>query len=244
MRVGVTGWYSPPDAEARSTCADAIGVSTRWHRPRPARVAHSSGERGKSTERSARGHRTDRNPTVMNSGTVTIDVRVERRRDRIALDDGHQTIVFAVVDGRRLVDQHHRDVVADLVAAMQTRVVQDRLGLEVVQRTLVVGAGEDLEQFGRRAPCGVHSASVGLRRWVESGQSVMADSSAATRSSQASRSDASRFRRSSGSVFDGRRLNHQSRSRPSDRRGDPACASAILRADPLDHGRRRRRPGC
>ena len=58
-----------------------------------------------------------------------------------------QARVLGVVDRLGLVDQHDRDVVADRVAALEARVVERRLVLEVEQRALVLRAREDLEQL-------------------------------------------------------------------------------------------------
>ena len=55
--------------------------------------------------------------------------------------------VFGVVDGLGFVDEHDRDVVLHEVAPLQPRVVERVLVGEVQQRALVLGAGEDLEQF-------------------------------------------------------------------------------------------------
>jgi len=60
---------------------------------------------------------------------------------------GHQAVVLGAVDRLRLVDEHHRDVVADGVAPLEARVVQGLLVLEVEQRALVLGAGQDVEQL-------------------------------------------------------------------------------------------------
>ena len=65
-----------------------------------------------------------------------------------ALGLGEQPVVLGVVDRLGLVDEHDRDVVLDGVAALQPRVVERVLVLEVQERALVVGAGEDLEQLG------------------------------------------------------------------------------------------------
>ena len=59
---------------------------------------------------------------------------------------GHQALVLGVVDVDRLVDQHDRDVVDDLVDALQARVVEDVLVVEEEQRALVLGAGQELDQ--------------------------------------------------------------------------------------------------
>ena len=56
-------------------------------------------------------------------------------------------VVFGIVDGLGLVDQHDRDVVLDAVAPLQPRVVQRALVGEVQQRALVFGTGEDLQQL-------------------------------------------------------------------------------------------------
>src|SRR6478735_2836665 len=154
MRVGVTGWYSPPDARL-VTCAEAIGVPPAAPTATSA-LAHNAA--------SAATLRSDRNEvidgTVIEPSCTRASAGVERRLDRLALDDRHQPLVLGIVDDRRLVDQHHRDVVADVVAATKTRVVEDRLALEVVQRALVVGAREDFEQLGRQRHVMYSSASI------------------------------------------------------------------------------------
>ena len=60
---------------------------------------------------------------------------------------GHDPVVLGVVDRLGLVDEHDRDVVLDPVAPVQARVVERVLVLEVEQRPLVLGAGEDLQQL-------------------------------------------------------------------------------------------------
>ena len=61
-----------------------------------------------------------------------------------------EPVVLGVVDRLGLVDEHDRDVVLDRVAPLEARVVERVLVLEVEQRALVLGAGEDLEQLGSR----------------------------------------------------------------------------------------------
>ncbi len=61
-------------------------------------------------------------------------------------DEGVQPGCLVVVDGGRLLDEHHGDVVADLVRAAQPWVEEHLFTVEVVQRALVFGAGEDGEQ--------------------------------------------------------------------------------------------------
>src|ERR1700722_8804945 len=57
--------------------------------------------------------------------------------------------VLGVVDRFGIVDQHVGDVAVEhAVTPLQTRVVQRVLVGEVQERALVVGAREDLEQFG------------------------------------------------------------------------------------------------
>ena len=55
--------------------------------------------------------------------------------------------MLGVVDSLGFVDEHDRDVVSHGVAALEARVVQGALVLEVEERALVLGAGEDLEQL-------------------------------------------------------------------------------------------------
>ena len=57
-------------------------------------------------------------------------------------------VVFGIVDGRGLRDQHHGNAVADVVATVEPRVVEQGLALEVIERALVLRAGEDLEERG------------------------------------------------------------------------------------------------
>src|SRR5689334_802649 len=72
---------------------------------------------------------------------------VERRADALGGRQGDEALVLGVVDRLGLVHQHDRDVVTDGVPTLQTRVVERALTLEVEQRTLVVGARQDLEQL-------------------------------------------------------------------------------------------------
>src|SRR5690606_2665522 len=60
---------------------------------------------------------------------------------------GREPGVLGVVDGGGLLHEHHRDVVSDVVATLQARVVEGLLRLEVEQRTLVLRAGEDVEEL-------------------------------------------------------------------------------------------------
>ena len=112
--------------------------------------------------RPPRARRRRRTDIRFSPGTITLPTVVGRRpfgctrlvllRPRTSgaspssLDLGHDSPVFCVVDRLGLVDQHHRDVVADRVATLQARVVERVLVGEVVQRPLVLRAGEDLEQ--------------------------------------------------------------------------------------------------
>src|SRR5918995_172775 len=73
---------------------------------------------------------------------------IEGRGDALRLGLGQEAVVLGVVDGLGLVDQHDRDVLADGVAALEPRVVERVLVLEVEQRALVLRAGEDLEELG------------------------------------------------------------------------------------------------
>ena len=61
---------------------------------------------------------------------------------------GQQALVLGVVDRLGLVDQHDGMSSWMRVAALEARVVERVLVLEVEQRALVLGAGEDLEQLG------------------------------------------------------------------------------------------------
>src|SRR5437870_2572212 len=77
------------------------------------------------------------------SSTVISD-HLERGTDALGLRLRQQSLVLRIVGRRRLVDEHHRDVVADLVLALEPRVVERLLVLEVEQRPLVLRAGQDL----------------------------------------------------------------------------------------------------
>src|SRR3546814_13916706 len=68
--------------------------------------------------------------------------------DVCSSDLGQEALVLGVVDRLGLVDQHDRYVVTDGVAALQARVVERVLVLEVQERALVVRAGQDLEELG------------------------------------------------------------------------------------------------
>src|SRR5260370_374786 len=125
-------------------------------------------------------------------------VGFERRPDAGGVGLGSQPVVFGVADGLRFVDEHDRDVVADGVAALEPRVVQRRFVGEVQQRPLVLGAGQDVEQFrveghGRQSAAWPMRSRTSAGCWRQDGPSR-----------------ASRFRRRRGSVLLGRRLNHQS----------------------------------
>src|SRR5918993_4890031 len=78
---------------------------------------------------------------------------------------------------------------------MEARVVERVLVGQVVERALVLGAGEDLQELGVE---GHGQAS-----------SLMSERTSAVRASHSSGVGASRLSRRRGSVFDGRRLNHQ-----------------------------------
>src|SRR5688500_17444714 len=54
---------------------------------------------------------------------------IERRRDAVVSRLLRQPSILGVVSGHGLVDQHDRDVVADLVLPLQPRVVEDLLVL-------------------------------------------------------------------------------------------------------------------
>src|SRR5438552_4525457 len=118
--------------------------------------------------------------------------------DALGLGLGQEATVLVVAHRLGLVDEHDGDVVLDGVPALQARVVEGLLVLEVDQRALVLGAGEDLEhlrvegQGSRHAPFLIRSTT------------------SLVRTSQSARDAASTLRRRSGSVLDGRRLNHQS----------------------------------
>src|SRR5690606_25898519 len=90
-----------------------------------------------------------------------------------------------------------RDVVADRVGALEARVEEDVLVFEVVERPLVLGAGEDVEQ--QLVEC--HGVTC---------YPTKCDRTSSTFASHCARVAASRLRRRSGSVLEGRRLNHQS----------------------------------
>src|SRR5690554_5915861 len=102
---------------------------------------------------------------------------LEGGSDPVGLGLGDEPLVLLVGDGLGLVDEHDRDVVGDGVPALQPGVVEALLVLEVEERTLVLGAGEDLEQLGveghgmrvslgslRRRPCGPAPRPRGPRR--------------------------------------------------------------------------------
>src|SRR5262249_40651488 len=97
----------------------------------------------------------------------------------------------------RLIDQHHRDVVAHGVAVSARPADDHLLVLVVVDLAAVVRADEDLHELGVQG----HPAPPSSR---------ITASSAAVRSSSSSLVRASTFSRSSGSVLDGRTLHHQS----------------------------------
>ena len=74
---------------------------------------------------------------------------------------GEEALVLGVVDRLGLVDQHDRDVVAHLVATLEAGVVERRFVFEVQERSLVLGAREDLQQL--RVERHRHSLSVSPR---------------------------------------------------------------------------------
>ncbi len=145
-------------------------------------------------------------------------------------DHRHQTVVLRVVDRRRLGDQHHRDVVADVVPATAAE------GCRAAPRPRGSRAGPCPR--GRRGSRAVRDrvSWSSVVRSVRTGD--LGEQCGSRRRHTPSRSSASRLRRSSGSVFDGRRLNHhvpQSTVRPSSRSWSyaPYCS-----ADAFDHGLR------
>src|SRR5438876_5197787 len=73
--------------------------------------------------------------------------RVERWLDTVGLGLAQEPFVLGVVDGLRLVDEHHWDVVLHCIAPLEPGVVERVLVLEVEERALVLGIGEDLEQL-------------------------------------------------------------------------------------------------
>src|SRR5258705_9811373 len=72
---------------------------------------------------------------------------IERRADALGVGLRREPLVLRIVGGDGLVDEHHRDVVADLVLPLEPRVVEDLLVLEVQQGALVLRAGQDLQQL-------------------------------------------------------------------------------------------------
>src|SRR3954452_1420372 len=84
-------------------------------------------------------------PSVSRRASVTS--AIERRLDALRGGLGDEPLVLRVVDRLGLVDEHDRDVVADRVPALEARVVQRVLRLEVEERALVLRAREDLEQL-------------------------------------------------------------------------------------------------
>src|SRR6478736_9630104 len=125
--------------------------------------------------------------------------RCECRSQAFAGHTGHDRLVLGIVDRDGFVDQHHRNAFANEVLAMQSRVVQAVRIAEVVQRSLVLGAGKYGEQSGVES----HQMNPVIFGWVQT--LVTSASTSATRCSQSSRVAASRFSRSSGSVLAGRR---------------------------------------
>src|SRR2546423_3822197 len=112
----------------------------------------------------------------------------EGGRDALLPSPGQERLGLVAGEDGRLVDEHHRDVVAHLVAAATGRAEQEPVGLEVVQRPILVGAGQDLQQAGVEGHGGYASR-------------MMARTSSVARA-QVSLSGASRLRRRSGSVVD------------------------------------------
>ena len=107
--------------------------------------------------------------------------------------------VLGVVDRARLVGQHHRDLAGDRVGDLATRVVEQVLVLEVQEGALVDRVGQHLDQ-----------QRLQRHRQLPSLHASMSASTVVVCASRALASGASTFSRRSGSVFDGRRLNHQS----------------------------------
>ena len=73
---------------------------------------------------------------------------VERRLNAALGDESVQPRRLVVGQRGGLFHEHHRDAVADLVRAVQSRVEQHRLCFEVIERPLVFGAGQDGEEGG------------------------------------------------------------------------------------------------
>src|SRR6478672_7668435 len=86
-------------------------------------------------------------PSPNESTAIATRLRGEGRLDAVRRGLGLEARRLGVVDRLGLVDQHDRDVVAHCVAALQTRVVEARLVLEVEQRPLVLRAREDLQKL-------------------------------------------------------------------------------------------------
>ena len=155
-----------------------------------------------------------------------------------ALGLGEQPLVLGVVDRLGLVDEHDRDVVLDGVAALQARVVErsprprSRGGGPCRRGRRGSRAAGDRGPWVR-APCG--GGGCGAR--AERQPASMRAWTSATWPAHLAASGASRLSRSRGSVFDARRLNHQSpRStvRPSRRSW---ASSGYAAGHALDDGR-------
>ena len=138
-------------------------------------------------------------------------------------------VVLGVVDRLGVVDQQIGDVAVEhAVPTLQARVVQRVLVGEVEQRALVFGARENLEQLRVERHA---RATVRTRPRMSASTSAVCASHAAT-------SGASRFRRSSGSVLLGRRLNHQSPQSTVSPSSAVLLARRVLARDALDHRQR------
>src|SRR5438477_12274075 len=74
------------------------------------------------------------------------DSRGEGGGKAFGLDLAHDAVVLVARDGDGFVDEHDGDAVAHVVAQLEARVVERVLVDEVIQRTLVLRAGKDLEQ--------------------------------------------------------------------------------------------------
>jgi hypothetical protein len=81
----------------------------------------------------------------------------ERGGDAVLGYFRHNSIVLGSINSVGFIDQHHGNTVAYVVAACEARVVKRILVFEVIQRTLVFGARQDLEQLGIQS----HALSVG-----------------------------------------------------------------------------------
>jgi hypothetical protein len=86
------------------------------------------------------------------SSTPCIVLLLERRFDALGGGLVEESLVLGVVHGLGLVDQHDRDVVLDRVPALEPRVVERVLALEVQQRALVLRARQDVEELRIQGP--------------------------------------------------------------------------------------------